>query len=45
MAGYGTFPPAEKFQPLPEGVDPPDLAAVERLLTASTRNFADYRAG
>ncbi|WP_095013094.1 tryptophan halogenase family protein [Tsuneonella mangrovi] len=42
LAGYGTFPPPEKFQPLPEGVPDGDPAGVTALLEACATNFPDY---
>lgn len=40
FAGYGTFPPPAKMQPLPPGQKPADLAQVRDMLEACARNFA-----
>ncbi|WP_120076302.1 tryptophan halogenase family protein [Aurantiacibacter odishensis] len=40
FAGYGTFPPPEKMQPLPPGAKPADLGKVSAMLDACARNFA-----
>lgn len=42
FAGYGTFPPPAKTQPLPEGAQDGDFAAVDAMLDACARNFAPY---
>ena len=39
FAGYGTFPPAAKMQPLPEAMARPDNAAIQRMLAACAENF------
>ena len=39
-AGYGTFPPPAKMQPLPEGQAGADIAGVRAMLDACARNFA-----
>ena len=40
LAGYGTFPPEDRMQPLPDNVRAADLEAVTRILDACTLNFA-----
>jgi hypothetical protein len=42
FAGYGTFPPVEKMQPLPLGSAGADLQAVSAMLDACEHNFADF---
>ena len=42
FAGYGTFPPPEKMQPAPEGLEAADVTSVRAMLGACARNFADY---
>jgi tryptophan 6-halogenase len=42
FAGYGTFPAAQKVQPLPPGLRAADKPAVEAMLAACATNFADY---
>ena len=39
FAGYGTFPPPAKIQPLPEGVQAADVEGVKAMLESSARNF------
>ncbi|RIV83624.1 tryptophan halogenase family protein [Aurantiacibacter zhengii] len=39
FAGYGTFPPPEKMQPLPDGVKAADARAVSAMLEACAQNF------
>ncbi|MXP47421.1 tryptophan 7-halogenase [Altererythrobacter luteolus] len=43
FAGYGTFPPTEKVQPLPTQLKSADMASVQNTLLASATNFADMR--
>lgn len=43
FAGYGTFPPADRLQPLPPNALSADIAATSAMLDACTGNFADYR--
>ena len=40
FAGYGTFPPADRMQALPQGVQAADLDGVRELLAKSAGNFA-----
>ncbi len=40
FAGYGTFPPAERMQPVPPQVRAADPAATASLLEACARNFS-----
>lgn len=40
FAGYGTFPPPAKMQPLPEGHEPADIAQARAILAACASNFA-----
>ena len=40
FAGYGTFPPAAKMQPLPDGLRAADPDEARRLLAACAGNFA-----
>ena len=42
FAGYGTFPAAQKVQPLPPGVRAADRQAIEAMLAACATNFPDY---
>jgi 2-polyprenyl-6-methoxyphenol hydroxylase-like FAD-dependent oxidoreductase len=44
FAGYGTFPAAEKVQPLPPGVRAADRQAIKAMLAACATNFPDYAA-
>nr|WP_202131590.1 tryptophan halogenase family protein [Aurantiacibacter rhizosphaerae] len=39
FAGYGTFPPTAKMQPLPAGVAAPDRDNVDSMLQACAANF------
>ena len=43
FAGYGSFPPDEKLQPLPEGLKSADVAQAAAMLEQCTANFPDYR--
>ncbi len=43
FAGYGSFPPDEKLQPLPEGLKSADVAQAAAMLERCTANFPDYR--
>ncbi|MBY6014892.1 tryptophan 7-halogenase [Qipengyuania gaetbuli] len=42
FAGYGTFPPREKMQAAPQGLDIADVEATRAMLAACARNFPDY---
>ncbi|MBY6217136.1 tryptophan 7-halogenase [Qipengyuania aquimaris] len=42
FAGYGCFPPADKLQPLPQGVEAADIEATRRMLAACAGNFPSY---
>ena len=42
FAGYGTFPPREKMQAAPPGLDVADVEATRAMLAACARNFPDY---
>lgn len=41
FAGYGTFPPAEKLQPVPPQARPANLAQTRALIAACAQNFGD----
>ncbi len=41
FAGYGTFPPAEKVQPLPQQLKAADMESVQNTLSVSATNFLD----
>ncbi len=42
FAGYGSFPPQQKIQPLPPQVSAADRGAIDTMLEACMRNFAQY---
>ena len=42
FAGYGTFPPAEKMQPVPPGVGVADIEGTRGMIEACRTNFAPY---
>ncbi len=42
FAGYGRFPPQEKLQDLPVGIDGADIEAIGEMLSACATNFPDY---
>ena len=44
FAGYGTFPPPEKMQPLPPGARAADREAITAMLAACASNFAPVTA-
>lgn len=44
FAGYGSFPPPEKLQPLPEGIEAADVESIRAMLAACAGNFPDYSA-
>lgn len=42
FAGYGTFPPPEKMQPVPPGVGVADIEGTRGMIEACRANFASY---
>ena len=42
FAGYGTFPPTEKMQPVPPGVGVADIEGTRGMIEACRANFASY---
>ncbi|GAA4035319.1 tryptophan halogenase family protein [Parerythrobacter jejuensis] len=42
FAGYGTFPPKDKMQPVPEGIHAADPAQMRAMLDACASNFPAY---
>ncbi|WJY19975.1 tryptophan 7-halogenase [Alteriqipengyuania flavescens] len=42
FAGYGSFPPPEKMQPLPADAPLADPARIDAMLAACARNFGEY---
>ncbi|ABC62729.1 tryptophan halogenase family protein [Erythrobacter litoralis] len=42
FAGYGTFPPQERMEAVPEGIRPADPAEARAMLEACAQNFPSY---
>ncbi|MFZ1742271.1 MAG: tryptophan 7-halogenase, partial [Pontixanthobacter sp.] len=40
LAGYGSFPPAEKMHPLPENLQAGDADGVRKMLNSCAKNFS-----